>query len=373
MTTIKAIREQILDPLQSVIGIVERRHTLPILSNVLFQVTPNGIDLVATDLEVQVRTQAHIPDAPVAAHGESFTLSARKFFEILRSLPSDARLEMELREEGRLQIRSGKSRFNMQTLPGQDFPMVAINHQPGTVVTISQKVLKELFERVQYAMAQQDVRYYLNGALLSIQDDLLILVATDGHRLGYASEVLPERFERTEMILPRKTVSELIKLLSPVDEPVRITLRDNQVEFAFGAIELLSKVIDGKFPDYSRVIPNSYVQHVQLKREALLAALQRAAILSNDKIHGVRLLLTRDNLAVVCTNNENEEAREDMEVEYPHSPLDIGFNLSYLLDVLSHLSSENITASFGDANSSVLITAPETRDHFKYVVMPMRI
>ena len=221
-------------------------------------------------------------------------------------------------------------------------------------------------------MAVQDIRFYLNGTLLSVVDGRLTVVATDGHRLSFTQESLAESGPRADVILPRKSVQELIKLLQPVDDPVKVTLHGNQVRFEFGSIDLVTKVIDGKFPDYQRVIPLNHGKIVVVDRVLLQQALQRAAILSNEKIRGVRLLLTKDSLAVVCTNNEQEEALEELEVAYNQEPLDIGFNIAYLLDVLNHLSSEQVACHFGDTNSSVLITVPG-REDFKYVVMPMRI
>ncbi len=370
MIILKTQREKLLEPLQAVIGIVERRHTLPILSNVLIEAQGLELFMTATDLEVQIRTKTTLTEA--APNSPALTLSARKLHDILRSLPNESAVALETKDN-RLIVRAGKSRFSLQTLPGQDFPKVAESTDKGITLVIAQKTLKALLERVQFAMAQQDVRYYLNGTLLSVNGSMLTVVATDGHRLSYTTEAMAQKYEKTDVILPRKTVSELIKLMSTTDEPVTMTLRPSQAIFSFGHIELLSKVIDGKFPDYTRVIPTSYDKHLTLPRLDLLQALQRAAILSNEKIRGVRLLLTKDSLAIVCTNNEQEEAQDDLDVKYSQDPIDIGFNIAYLLDVLNHLTCETVVCSFGDANSSVLITAPNQNDNFKYVVMPMRI
>lgn len=369
MIILKTQRERLLEPLQAVIGIVERRHTLPILSNVLIQFSGNELSLTATDLEVQIRTTSRVDEK---AENQSITISARKLYDILRSLPANAAVALESKDS-KLTVKAGKSRFSLQTLAGQDFPTVAATNDAGIVLSLPQKTLKALLERVQYAMAQQDVRYYLNGTLFKVSGNELTLVATDGHRLSYTSEKLANEYGQAEIILPRKSVSELIKLLEPSDEPVNVRIRANQAEFVFGSIELLSKVIDGKFPDYARVIPTTYGKHLTLQRLDLLQALQRAAILSNDKVRGVRLLLSKNNLAVVCTNNEQEEAQEDLDVVYEQEAIDIGFNITYLMDVLNHVVSETIICSFGDANSSVLIMVPGAEDRFKYVVMPMRI
>ena len=368
MLLIKAQRDRLLAPLQSVIGIVERRHTLPILSNVLIETSGDRLDFTATDLEVQVRTWTSVSESPIQ---ESVTLSARKLHDILRALPTASDIVME-GSDARLSVKAGRSRFNLQTLPGRDFPQIALNPESGVEFSLAQGTLRKLLERVQFAMAVQDIRFYLNGTLLSVNDGKLTVVATDGHRLSYTSETLADTTAKADVIIPRKSVQELIKLLQPVDDPVKVTLHGNQVRFEFGSIDLITKVIDGKFPDYQRVIPLTHTKIVEVERLLLQQALQRAAILSNEKIRGVRILLTKDSLAVVCTNNEQEEAQEELEVAYNQEPLDIGFNIAYLLDVLNHLSSEQVACHFGDSNSSVLITVPG-QDDFKYVVMPMRI
>ena len=368
MLLIKAQRDRLLAPLQSVIGIVERRHTLPILSNVLIETAGDRLDITATDLEVQVRTWTSVAESPMQ---DSVTLSARKLHDILRALPAGSDLAMEA-SENRLTVKASRSWFNLQTLPGRDFPQIALNPETGASFSLPQGVLRKLLERVQFAMAVQDIRFYLNGTLLSVANSTLTVVATDGHRLSFTQQTLPETTAQAEVIIPRKSVQELIKLLQPVDDPVQVTLHGNQVRFEFGSIDLITKVIDGKFPDYQRVIPTGHAKIVEVDRLLMQQALQRAAILSNEKIRGVRLLLTKDSLAVVCTNNEQEEAQEELEVAYNQEPLDIGFNIAYLLDVLNHLSSEQVACHFGDTNSSVLITVPGQED-FKYVVMPMRI
>jgi DNA polymerase-3 subunit beta len=221
-------------------------------------------------------------------------------------------------------------------------------------------------------MAQQDIRYYLNGMLLVLDGEQIRVVATDGHRLSYASGAIAKQDEKREVILPRKAVLELSRLLGETDDPVEVELYANQVKFRFGAIELTTKVIDGKFPDYNRVIPHNYQKHIEVDRTLLLQALQRAAILSNEKFRGVRWMLTGNGLRISCTNNEQEEAQEELEIEYSGEPLDVGFNITYLLDVLTNVSSPRIHCAFGDANSSMLLTLPDRSD-YRYVVMPMRI
>jgi len=245
-------------------------------------------------------------------------------------------------------------------------------HADSVVISLPQGDLRKLFKLAEFAMAQQDIRYYLNGMLLVVDKGSLQAVATDGHRLSYASLAIAGEYTRQEVILPRKTVLELSKLLDDSDSDVAIELLANQVRFRFSAVELVSKVVDGKFPDYNRVIPTGHAKQIDLSRVELLQALQRAAILSNEKFRGVRLVLTGNQLKIICTNSEQEEAEEELEVGYKGEPLDIGFNITYLLDVLHNLATDKVLLAFGDANSSALITMPERSD-YKYVVMPMRI
>ena len=277
-----------------------------------------------------------------------------------------------LLEDRRLQVKAGRSRFNLQTLAAADFPRMVEARDAAKSLTLPQKALKHALGLVQFAMAVQDIRYYLNGVLLSVDKNVLRVVATDGHRLSYAAETLENELESVEAILPRKTVLELIKLLGDGDDPVTLTIGTNQVRFAFGGIEIVSKIVEGKFPDYLKVIPTTHRNLVSLARVPLAQSLNRAAILSNEKIRGVRLVFTKNALSIICTNNEQEEAEESLTIDYDGDPLDIGFNISYLLDVLNHVDCETVTVAMGDSNSSALVQMPG-RDDFKYVVMPMRI
>jgi len=367
MLKIKTTNDKLLSPLQQVTGIVERRHTLPILSNVLITASGSKVEFLATDLEVQITAKADIDGA---AEG-SVTAGARKLYDILRSLPEDAEVSLEAKES-RMTVRAGKSRFNLQTLPASDFPRMVEARDASKTLTLPQKALKDALGLVQFAMAVQDIRYYLNGVLFSVDKDVLRVVATDGHRLSYASRSLGGDHGTVEAILPRKTVLELIKLLGDTDEPVSLAIGSNQARFAFGGIEIVSKIVEGKFPDYQKVIPTTHKNRVSLERATLAQSLNRAAILSNEKIRGVRLVFTKDALSIICTNNEQEEAEEGLALEYDGDPLDIGFNISYLLDVLNHVESETVTVTMGDSNSSALVQMPG-REDFKYVVMPMRI
>jgi DNA polymerase-3 subunit beta len=368
MLTIKTSRDSLLKPLQSVTGIVERRHTLPILSNVLIETTAESASFVATDLEIQIKAEAQL--AKSAPNG-SVTLSAKKLQDILRSLPENVDISVD-EKDGRVSLKAGKSRFNLQSLPAADFPRLAAGQDEATTLEIPQNALRRLFHLTQFAMAVQDIRYYLNGLLLSVDGSSLRVVATDGHRLSYASYPMVGNLPKLDVILPRKTVIELSKLLGETDDPVRIEVRQNQVLFSFAEVEIVSKVVDGKFPDYTKVVPTNYAKTISVDRITLLQALQRAAILSNEKIRGVRLMLTTNTLSLICSNNEQEEAEEELVVDYSSDALDIGFNITYLLDVLNHIDVDNVEISFGDANSSALLTMPQ-RDDFKYVVMPMRI
>lgn len=367
MLLFKGPRDQLLSPLQSVCGIVEKRHTLPILSNVLLEKNAEKLTLLATDIEIQITTTAPTAGPEKAA----LTVGARKLQDILRSLPETAEVSLAL-DDRRLQLKAGKSRFNLQTLPAEDFPRMAVADGQPTRLTLTQKQMKRLLALVQYAMAQQDIRYYLNGLLLVAKGNDLIVVATDGHRLAYASETLPEPLTAIDVILPRKTILELSRQLSDNDDPLEITLTPTQARFNFGSIELVSKLIDGKFPDYERVIPQHHGKVILLNRDQLLHSLLRAAILTNEKFRGVRLLLGPGSLKILSSNAEQEEAQEELEVAYEGESLDIGFNVTYLLDVLNNVGTQGIELRLADANSSVLFHLPDN-DRFKYVVMPMRI
>src|SRR5512140_51341 len=367
MLKIRTTNDKLLGPLQQVTGIVERRHTLPILSNVLITAGDGKANFLATDLEVQITSTAAL-ESP--AEG-TVTAGARKLYDILRSRTEDAEVRLEAKDN-RMTVRAGKSRFNLQTLPAADFPRMVEAKDASKTLTLPQKALKDALRLVQFAMAVQDIRYYLNGVLFSVDKDTLRVVATDGHRLSYASQALGGDHGQVEAILPRKTVLELIKLLGDGDDPVSLAIGSNQARFSFSGIEIVSKIVEGKFPDYAKVIPTTHKNHVTLDRAQLAQSLNRAAILSNEKIRGVRLVFTKDALSIICTNNEQEEAEEGLGLEYDGDPLDNGSNISYLLDVLNHVDAPTVSIAMGDSNSSALVQIPG-RDDFKYVVMPMRI
>jgi DNA polymerase-3 subunit beta len=314
----------------------------------------------------------------ITAHSElsgkesqAVTVGARKLQDLLRALPDGSTLNVDA-AASKMTVRAGRSRFNLQTLPAADYPRIGLKDEQLQSLELPQKDLRSLLKSAEFAMAQQDIRYYLNGMLLVLDKGTLQAVATDGHRLSWASLNIAGDYQRQEVILPRKTVLELGKLLADADDAVAIDILANQVRFRFGSVELVSKVVDGKFPDYNRVIPTGHAKKIDLARTEVLSALQRAAILSNEKFRGVRLVLAPEHLRIVCTNSEQEEAEEELEVAYAGDPLDIGFNVTYLLDVLQNQTSERVQFAFGDANSSALVTVPD-RDDYKYVVMPMRI
>jgi DNA polymerase-3 subunit beta len=327
MVLVKAKRDELLGPLSSVSGIIERRHTLPILSNVLLDRSADSLSFMATDIEIQITARAALKQ-PGEAH--TVTVGARKLVDILRALPDSAEVTLQ-QQDKRMVVKAGRSRFTLQTLPAEDFPRLAKPAGEVARFGVAQKALRRVLGLVQYAMAQQDIRYYLNGLLMLVEDRQLKLVATDGHRLAYASMTLEADLPRQEVIVPRKTVLELSKLLADIDDEVRVELSATQAAFSFGTVELVSKLVDGKFPDYTRVIPTEHKNTLTLDREVLRQALLRAAILSNEKFRGVRWVLTDGSLKIVSSNAEQEEAQEELEVAYKGDALDIGFNVNYLL------------------------------------------
>jgi DNA polymerase III subunit beta len=360
-------RDLVLKPLQAVAGIVERRQTLPILANVLLEHRGNRLTTVATDLELQISASVEVEQSG----DQSITVAARKLQDLLRALPEASTVSLDAKD-GKMTVKAAKSRFSLQTLPAADYPRLTMSQEQLQSFSLPQKLLKSTLRLVEFAMAQQDIRFYLNGMLFVLEKNQLICVATDGHRLSYASMPIEGDFAKQEIIVPRKTVMELSKLLADSDESLRVDILANQVRFSFGNIELTSKVIDGKFPDYNRVIPSAHTKIITIERALLLQTLQRAAILSNERFRGVRIGLAPAVLKIACTNNEQEEAEEEIEIAYDGGSMEIGFNINYLLDALATVSSTEVTMALQDSAASVLFTVPGRTD-FKYVVMPMRI
>ncbi|MFN5776617.1 MAG: DNA polymerase III subunit beta [Burkholderiaceae bacterium] len=368
MIVLKAPQEDVLAALQSVAGIVERRHTLPILANVLIRKNAQQIELTTSDLEIQIRT-----DGQLGGDGGQFTttVGARKLIDILRSMPADQVVSLES-QQNKLVLKGGKSKFTLQTLPAEDFPLVQESAQFGPVFSVPQKTLKGLLAQVSFAMAVHDIRYYLNGILFVAEGKQLSLVATDGHRLAYASATLDVEVPRQEVILPRKTVLEMLRLLSDKEGAIDMQFANNQAKFVFDGMEFVTKLVEGKFPDYNRVIPKNHKNTITLGRGPLLACLQRTAILTSEKFKGVRLNLEPGLLRVASNNAEQEEAVDELEIDYSGDAIEIGFNVTYLIDVLTNMEQDMVRMDLADSNSSVLITIPE-QSSFKYVVMPMRI
>ncbi len=368
MIVLKATQDKVLSVLQSVAGIVERRHTLPILANVLIRKTGNAVQLTTSDLEIQIRTT-------VEMDGDSgnftTTVGARKLIDILRTMPADQTVSLES-SQAKLILKGGKSRFTLQTLPAEDFPLVQEAASFGPAFSVPQKVLKDLLNQVSFAMAVHDIRYYLNGILFVAEGKQLSLVATDGHRLAFAGATLDVEVPRQEVILPRKTVLEMQRLLSDAEGAIEMQFASNQAKFSFGGMEFVTKLVEGKFPDYNRVIPKNHKNSITLGRAPLLASLQRTAILTSEKFKGVRLNIDPGTLRVASNNAEQEEAVDELDIDYGGDSIEIGFNVTYLIDALTNMEQEMVKIELADANSSALLTIPENAT-FKYVVMPMRI
>jgi DNA polymerase-3 subunit beta len=369
MIVLKAPQEKVLAALQSVAGIVERRHTLPILANVLIRKNAQQLELTSSDLEIQIRTQSELGGD---AGQFTTTVGARKLIDILRSMPSDQVVSLES-QQNKLILKGGKSRFTLQTLPAEDFPLVQESAQFGPAFSVPQKTLKALLAQVSFAMAVHDIRYYLNGILFVAEGKQLSLVATDGHRLAFSSADLDvDVQQRQEVILPRKTVLELQRLLSDQEGAIEMQFAGNQAKFRFDGMEFVTKLVEGKFPDYNRVIPKNHKNIVVLGRLPLLASLQRTAILTSEKFKGVRLNLDPGTLRVATNNAEQEEAVDELDVDYNGDSIEIGFNVTYLIDVLTNMSQDMVKMELADSNNSALLTIPDDMN-FKYVVMPMRI
>jgi DNA polymerase-3 subunit beta len=363
-----ATREQVLGPLQAVIGVVERKQTMPVLANVLLSAKGNRLSVTGTDLEVELVASGEVN---VAQPGE-ITVPGRKLLDIAKSLPADATVTLSVEGE-KVKVSAGRSRFTLSSLSASEFPVVeSINATQS--ITLPQAELARLIAKTHFSMAQQDVRYYLNGTLLETDGKMLRAVATDGHRLAIAETPLPgdgKGIQPQQVIVPRKGVLELQRILGANGE-VEISIGTNHIRLQIGDIRFTSKLIDGKFPEYGRVIPSNPGKIVVVDREALRAALQRTAILSNEKYRGVRLSLLKNAVKLQAHNPEQEEAQDEVEIDYAGEEMEIGFNVTYLLDALSAVDTETVEIGLTDANSSCLIRAPGTTAS-RYVVMPMRL
>ena len=363
-------REALLAPLLVVRGVIEQRHTLPVLSNILIAARDGELAFTATDSEVELRARVSV----VGAIDGEITVPARKLIDICQALPAHARFDFELDDANRAQIRSGRSRFTLTTLPASDFPTTE-EIADVSEFAIAQSELKRMIDLTQFAMARQDVRYYLNGLLLEIASQGIKAVATDGHRLAVAHfETETGVTEPKSIIVPRKGVLELGRLLSSEDAELVVRVGSNAVQLSVGDVRFTSKLIDGKFPDYGRVIPDEETcdKRLSIERESLRQCLIRAAVLSSDKHRTVRLTLDSGTLTVAANNPEQETAVDEIEIEYAGESLEIGFNVSYLIDALATLPSETADIFLTDSSSSCLIQ-PHDRSSCQFVVMPMRL
>jgi DNA polymerase III subunit beta len=360
-------RSEMLKGLQAVIGVVERRQTMPILSNLMLKADKNGLMLAGTDLELELLTR--VP-ANVKQEG-STTVPARKLFDICRGLPDDAEIKCELKEQ-RLTLSSSRSRFILSTLNAEEFPFLE-EIKDAKSINVPKQALKQLLDRTHFAMAHQDVRYYLNGLLLVVRKDRMRAVATDGHRMALcdATGSLPVS-EELQVIVPRKAISELQRLLDSGEDDVKLSFSPNHLQINLGETRFTTKLIDGRFPDYEKVIPATGDKRLTGQREPIRLALSRTAILSNEKFRGVRLSLKDSKLKLQAQNPEHEEAEEELEVEYDGAPIEIGFNVTYLMDALSGLESESFTLDLTGPDASGLIREKGS-DACQYVVMPMRL
>lgn len=358
-----------LKPLQMVTGIVEKRQTHPILANVLIQKNGNLISFLTSDTEIQAKATLQVD----IEKEFSLTVSAKKLQDILRSLDEYTEITL-LRKEEKLLIKAGKSVFSLQILPPENFPLIAEKENHAASIVLQQNIFKRLLNEVQYAIAEQDIRYYLNGVLLSIENTRLDAVGTDTHQLAHTMTIIESTDINQQIILPRKTVLELIKLLNDHEAPIKIDFFAKKIRFTFSNIILISKVIDGNYPNYKRVIPIQNDKIFDIERSLFLHALQRVSILSDtsDKFRSVRLIIDKGKLSIICKNNEQEEAIEEMAIEYDDKAFNINLNITYLMSLLNHVLTKTIRFALSDVSDSVLITIPG-RDDFNYVVMPMKV
>lgn len=361
-------REQILKPLQQVCGVLNSRPTLPVINNLLLDVKDKRLSLTGTDLEVELTTEAELYEA--VENAGKFTIPAKKFLDICRSLPDDSVISVQF-EEDRVLIRADRSRFNLATLPASDYPNL-MDWTPEVDFTIDQSIFARLIDATQFSMAKDDARYFLNGMKFETEGNLLRTVATDGHRLAVCTMPLNQELTTHSVIVPRKAVLELSRLISGGDNQVRVEIGTNNLRVSMNGIVFTSKLIDGRFPDYRRVFPRNPERILEADAENLKRSLARAAILSNERLRGVRLALSDNLLKITANNPEQEEVEEILDVAYQSAPLEVGFNVSYLLDVLNTLKCQRVRMSLVDVGSSCLIEDCDNSTA-EYVIMPMRL
>jgi len=362
-------QSRLIAPLQLVSGAVEKRQTLPVLANLLLKIENDNLTITATDLEIEMSVKLKLDGEYLEG---DITVPARKLVDICRSLNPINTISFSL-TEGKLKIQSGRSRFTLTTIAAQEFPNIE-DSVFTTRFEIASHKLKELLDKTQFAMAQQDVRYYLNGMLFEVDGDKLLTVATDGHRLALSKIVLEQKVSDSlvQVIVPRKGVMEASKLMSSTDSVCIIELNNNHIRITLGDFIFTSKLIDGRFPDYDKVLPKNADRILISERESIREAFNRASILCNEKFRGVRLTLNNDKLIINANNPEQEEAEIEMDVKYDDKEMEIGFNVSYLIDALNAIKTPSVKFNLGDSNSSVLIESSEDSDSL-YVVMPMRL
>jgi len=365
-------RKDLLNPLKTAVSVVEQRQTLPILANVLVQVRDNLLHLVATDAEVEVLCSIPLEASLSNDNEGETTLPARKFFDIVRSLDDKTTIQINA-DADKATIKAGKSRFTLSCLPAEDFPLRPAIDETCTF-SLPQRTFKELIDQTSYAMAQNDVRYYLNGICLDLRsDNKLVIVATDGHRLALAEEEFELPMEPRQVIIPNKAIKELMQMLDGGDNELTVFIDDNHIKFVISdSLTVTSKLIDGKYPDYQNVVPKNADKIVVVNVAILKAAFNQSAILSNEKVKGVRLSVSSGRMQVSSNNRDQEEAEIDCEVEYEGEELEIGFNVKYLLDALSIITTQEVELHFIDSNSSCLIV-PRAIDSVKGVIMPLRL
>lgn len=380
---LKIAKESLLNVLSHVVGAVERRHTLNILSNLKIQVTAEALTVTGSDLEVELVASTQLAEGACLQAGET-TVPARKLIDICKSLPSAALIDLQITDDQRCILKSGNSRFVLGTLPADDYPLLNTENNQGTQVTVTQRELKRLFEKTAFAMAVQDVRFYLTGTLLEIDANQLRAVTTDGHRLALCETAAQSTATQPiQAIVPRKAVAELQRLLSVEDEQlslligrellnVTIRMASRDKEQADITVRFTTKLIDGKFPDYRRVIPRGGDKNVIIAHDVFKQSLQRVAILSNEKLRGVFLNFNAGSLQLRANNPEQDEAIEDLAIQYADAPLEMSFNAQYLIEVLGVLDGEDVSMTMTEANQSVLVQDPSHTDQ-TYVVMPMRV
>lgn len=363
------LREELLKPLQLATGVVERRQTLPILSNVLIRAHDSQLTITGTDLEVELVGRMPLQTPPEIA-GE-ITVPGRKLLDICKSLPVDATIKLQLDKE-RLVVTSGRSRYTLTTLPASDFPAIKPDEN-ATEFSISQSDLTYLTHRTHFAMAQQDVRYYLNGMLLEVKDGTIRTVATDGHRLALNTIQFGNNNTLAQALIPYKGVHELMRLINNSTDDIQISVSANHIRANSENFSFISKLIDGSFPSYDRVVPKNCDKNISLDRHALKKMLQRASILTNEKFRGVRVFLDNDLLNIQANNPEQEEAFEEMSVDYGHPSCELGFNVDYIIAVLDTINADNVTLSFVDNQTGVLIEENNGNAYSAFVIMPLRL